>query len=214
MGALIMTHGDDNGLVLPPNLAPIQVIIVPIFKTEEQQHAIAEVAEQLQKELRAHNIRVKFDNRENLTPGFKFNDYELKGVPVRIAIGPKDLEKGTVEIARRDTLEKSFMPLDKVVEWVRLTLPEMQTDLFEKAKKMRDDRITTVNDYETFKSVLNDKGGFIAAHWDGTPETEEKIKKETKATIRCIPLDQPKESGQCIYSGKPSTQRVLFAKAY
>jgi prolyl-tRNA synthetase len=214
MGALIMTHGDDNGLVLPPNLAPIQVIIVPIFKTEEQQQAIAEVAEQLQKELRAHNIRVKFDNRENLTPGFKFNDYELKGVPVRIAIGPKDLEKGTVEIARRDTLEKSFMPLDKVVEWVRLTLPEMQTDLFEKAKKMRDDRITTVNDYETFKSVLNDKGGFIAAHWDGTPETEEKIKKETKATIRCIPLDQPKESGQCIYSGKPSTQRVLFAKAY
>ena len=209
-----MTHGDDNGLVLPPNLAPIQVIIVPIFKTEEQQQAIAEVAEQLQKELRAHNIRVKFDNRENLTPGFKFNDYELKGVPVRIAIGPKDLEKGTVEIARRDTLEKSFMPLDKVVEWVRLTLPEMQTDLFEKAKKMRDDRITTVNDYETFKSVLNDKGGFIAAHWDGTPETEEKIKKETKATIRCIPLDQPKESGQCIYSGKPSTQRVLFAKAY
>jgi len=214
MGALIMTHGDDNGLVLPPNLAPIQVIIVPIFKTEEQQQAIAKIAEQLQEELQSNHIRVKFDNRENLTPGFKFNDYELKGVPVRIAIGPKDLEKGTVEMARRDTLEKSFMPVKEVVQRICNTLPEMQTALFEKAKKLRDDRITVVNDFETFKSVLEEKGGFLSAHWDGTPETEEKIKKETKATIRCIPLGQSQEAGQCIYSGKPSIQRVLFAKAY
>ncbi len=214
VGALIMTHGDDNGLVIPPNLAPIQVIIVPIFKDEQQQQAIAAVATKLQKELQQNNIRVKFDNRDNVTPGFKFNDYELKGVPLRIAIGPKDLEKGSVEVARRDTFEKTFIAQEEVVDWVQTTLPQMQTEMFERAKQRRDAHITPVDDYVTFKSLLEEKGGFLSAHWDGTAETEEKIKKETKATIRCIPLDQPLEKGSCIYSGKPSTQRVLFAKAY
>ena len=214
VGALIMTHGDDNGLVIPPKLAPIQVIIVPIFKNKEQQQVIAQVAEKLQNELRQHNIRVKFDNRENQTPGFKFNDYELKGVPLRIAIGPKDIEKGSVEIARRDTLEKSFIAQDGVIQWVVDMLPRIQSEMFEKAKKMRDEHITTVDDYVSFKNLLEEKGGFISAHWDGTAETEEKIKNETKATIRCIPIEQSKEEGVCIYSGKPSRQRVLFAKAY
>lgn len=214
VGALIMTHGDDNGLVIPPKLAPIQVIIVPIFKNKEQQQVIAQVAEKLQNELRQHNIRVKFDNRENQTPGFKFNDYELKGVPLRIAIGPKDIEKGSVEIARRDTLEKSFIAQDGVIQWVVDMLPRIQSEMFEKAKKMRDEHITTVDDYVSFKNLLEEKGGFISAHWDGTAETEEKIKNETKATIRCIPTEQSKEEGVCIYSGKPSRQRVLFAKAY
>ena len=214
VGALIMTHGDDNGLVIPPKLAPIQVIIVPIFKNKEQQQVIAQVAEKLQNELRQHNIRVKFDNRENQTPGFKFNDYELKGVPLRIAIGPKDIEKGSVEIARRDTLEKSFVAQDGVIQWVVDMLPRIQSEMFEKAKKMRDEHITTVDDYVSFKNLLEEKGGFISAHWDGTAETEEKIKNETKATIRCIPTEQSKEEGVCIYSGKPSRQRVLFAKAY
>ncbi|PDH43991.1 MAG: proline--tRNA ligase [Flavobacteriales bacterium MED-G22] len=214
VGALIMTHGDDNGLVIPPKLAPIQVIIVPIFKNKEQQQVIAQVAEKLQNELRQHNIRVKFDNRENQTPGFKFNDYELKGVPLRIAIGPKDIEKGSVEIARRDTLEKSFVAQDGVIQWVVDMLPRIQSEMFEKAKKMRDEHITTVDDYVSFKNLLEEKGGFISAHWDGTAETEEKIKNETKATIRCIPIEQSKEEGVCIYSGKPSRQRVLFAKAY
>ena len=214
VGALIMTHGDDNGLVIPPKLAPIQVIIVPIFKNKEQQQVIAQVAEKLQNELRQHNIRVKFDNRENQTPGFKFNDYELKGVPLRIAIGPKDIEKGSVEIARRDTLEKSFVAQDGVIQWVVDMLPRIQSEMFEKAKKMRDEHITTVDDYVSFKNLLEEKGGFISAHWDGTAETEEKIKNETKATIRCIPIEQSKEEGVCIYSGRPSRQRVLFAKAY
>lgn len=214
VGALIMTHGDDNGLVIPPKLAPIQVIIVPIFKNKEQQQVIAQLAEKLQNELRQHNIRVKFDNRENQTPGFKFNDYELKGVPLRIAIGPKDIEKGSVEIARRDTLEKSFVAQDGVIQWVVDMLPRIQSEMFEKAKKMRDEHITTVDDYVSFKNLLEEKGGFISAHWDGTAETEEKIKNETKATIRCIPIEQSKEEGVCIYSGKPSRQRVLFAKAY
>ncbi len=214
VGALIMTHGDDNGLVIPPKLAPIQVIIVPIFKNKEQQQIISQVAEKLQNELRQHNIRVKFDNRENQTPGFKFNDYELKGVPLRIAIGPKDIEKGSVEIARRDTLEKSFVAQDGVIQWVVDMLPRIQSEMFEKAKKMRDEHITTVDDYVSFKNLLEEKGGFISAHWDGTAETEEKIKNETKATIRCIPIEQSKEEGVCIYSGRPSRQRVLFAKAY
>ena len=214
VGALIMTHGDDNGLVIPPKLAPIQVIIVPIFKNKEQQQVISEVAEKIQNELRQHNIRVKFDNRENQTPGFKFNDYELKGVPVRIAIGPKDIEKGSVEIARRDTLDKSFIAQDSVVQWIVDMLPRIQSEMFEKAKKMRDEHITAVDDYVSFKNLLEEKGGFISAHWDGTAETEEKIKNETKATIRCIPIEQFKEEGVCIYSGKPSRQRVLFAKAY
>jgi prolyl-tRNA synthetase len=157
---------------------------------------------------------VKFDNRENQTPGFKFNDYELKGVPLRIAIGPKDIEKGSVEIARRDTLEKSFVAQDGVIQWVVDMLPRIQSEMFEKAKKMRDEHITTVDDYVSFKNLLEEKGGFISAHWDGTAETEEKIKNETKATIRCIPTEQSKEEGVCIYSGKPSRQRVLFAKAY
>ena len=214
VGALIMTHGDDNGLVIPPNLAPIQVIIVPIFKNKEQQNVVAQVAEKLENELRQHNIKVKFDNRENHTPGFKFNHYELKGVPLRITIGPNDIEKGSVEIARRDTLEKSFIAQDRVVKWIVDMLPRIQSEMFEKAKKMRDEHITAVDDFVTFKNLLEEKGGFISAHWDGTAETEEKIKNETKATIRCIPIEPPKEQGLCVYSGKPSKQRVLFAKAY
>ena len=214
VGALIMTHGDDNGLVIPPNLAPIQVIIVPIFKNKEQQNVVAQVAEKLQNELRQHNIKVKFDNRENHTPGFKFNHYELKGVPLRITIGPNDIEKGSVEIARRDTLEKSFIAQDRVVKWIVDMLPRIQSEMFEKAKKMRDEHITAVDDFVTFKNLLEEKGGFISAHWDGTAETEEKIKNETKATIRCIPIEPSKEQGLCVYSGKPSKQRVLFAKAY
>ena len=209
-----MTHGDDNGLVIPPNLAPIQVIIVPIFKNKEQQNVVAQVAEKLENELRQHNIKVKFDNRENHTPGFKFNHYELKGVPLRITIGPNDIEKGSVEIARRDTLEKSFIAQNRVVQWIVDMLPRIQSEMFEKAKKMRDENITAVDDYVTFKNLLDEKGGFISAHWDGTAETEEKIKNETKATIRCIPIERSKEEGLCIYSGKPSRQRVLFAKAY
>lgn len=214
MGALIMTHSDDNGLVLPPNLAPIQLAIVPIYKTDEQRAAIAEVAEKLKAELEAMGYTVKFDNRDNFKPGYKFNEYEIKGVPLRIAIGPRDLENKQVEIARRDTLEKKTVALDAVTTLVPELLIEMQEQLFDRAKAYRTEHITEVDDFETFKTVLNDKGGFIAAHWDGTPETEEAIKKATKATIRCLPIDVEKTVGKCVFSGKPSSQRVLFAKAY
>ena len=214
MGALIMTHSDDNGLVLPPNLAPIQVVIVPIYKGEEQQKQIAEVADKIKNELIDHNIRVKFDNRDNFKPGFKFNEYELKGVPIRIAIGPKDLEKNVVEMARRDTLTKTSVPLSDLIDEVNNNLKEMQDQLFNKAKSFRDQHITKVNSYNEFKEVLTSKTGFVSAHWDGTAATEDAIKKETKATIRCIPIDNPMEDGSCVYSGKPSKQRVLFAKAY
>ena len=214
MGALIMTHSDDNGLVLPPNLAPIQVVIVPIYKGTEQLEEISDVANKIKADLEAAGVSVKFDNRDNIKPGFKFNDYELKGVPLRIAIGPKDLEKQQVELARRDTLEKSFVPQTALIEMIPALLEEIQASLYNKAFSFRDDHITAVNSYDEFKTVLEEKGGFISAHWDGTEASEEAIKKETKATIRCIPYDTKQEEGSCVYSGAPSTQRVLFAKAY
>lgn len=214
MGALIMTHSDDNGLVLPPNLAPDQVVIVPIYRKDEEFKAVSEVAEDLMKKLRAAGIRVKFDNRDTHKPGWKFNEYELKGVPIRIAIGPKDVEKGTVELARRDTLEKEFIDQDKVVDRVVALMDEIQSNLFERARNYRNEHITEVSTYDEFKEVLETKGGFISAHWDGTVETEELIKNETKATIRCIPMDVKEEEGTCIVTGKPSSHRVLFARAY
>ena len=214
MGALIMTHSDDNGLVLPPNLAPIQVVIVPIYKGAEQLEEISVVANKIKADLEAAGVSVKFDNRDNIKPGFKFNDYELKGVPLRIAIGPKDLEKQQVELARRDTLEKRFIAQTALVEMIPALLEEIQTSLYNKAFSFRDEHITEVNSYEEFKTVLEEKGGFVSAHWDGTEASEEAIKKETKATIRCIPYDAKQEAGSCIYSGSPSIQRVLFAKAY
>jgi prolyl-tRNA synthetase len=214
IGALIMTHSDDNGLVLPPNLAPIQVVIVPIYKGEKQQNEIAEVATQIKMALESKYIRVKFDNRDKFKPGYKFNEYELKGVPMRIAIGPKDLESGTVEIARRDTFKKEVIAQDKVVDFIYSQLEKIQSDLFQKALDFKESHITKVENFEEFKNILDNKGGFISAHWDGTQETEEMIKKSTKATIRCIPLDSKEEVGKCVFSGNPSKQRVLFAKAY
>ena len=214
IGALIMTHSDDNGLVLPPNLAPIQVVIIPIYKGEDQQKLIANTAEEIKKSLEEKNIRVKFDNRDKFKPGFKFNEYELKGVPLRIAIGPKDLENGTVEIARRDTLSKTVVSNIEIIDYVQSQLEQMQVDLYTKALEFRKENLTPVDNFEEFQRVIEEKGGFVLAHWDGTEATEEAIKKATKATIRCIPLDSVKEEGKCVYSGKPSTQRVLFAKAY
>ena len=214
MGALIMTHSDDKGLVLPPNLAPFQVVIVPIFKGEEQRKLVVDHATKIYNSLQAVGIRVKLDDRDTHTPGYKFNDYELKGVPVRLGIGPKDIEKGSVELARRDDLTKSFVSQDKLEVHIKELLKEIQNNLFDKALQHRDQHITSCDTYEDFKKVLESKGGFIAAHWDGTTETEMKIKQETKATIRCIPLDSDEENGTCIYSGKPSAQRVFFAKAY
>ena len=214
MGALIMTHSDDNGLVLPPKLAPIQVVIVPIYKGMEQLDAISEKIQPLVSELKAKDISVKFDKRDTHKPGFKFNEYELKGVPVRIAIGQRDLEQGTLEIARRDTLEKGSVNMDKAVDHIADLLEEIQESIYKKAESYRDENIRHVDSYDEFKEVLEAQGGFIAAHWDGTAETEELIKKETKATIRCIPLSGYEGSGSCMVSGKPSERRVLFAKAY
>ncbi|MFN4026821.1 MULTISPECIES: proline--tRNA ligase [Flavobacterium] len=214
MGALVMTHSDDNGLVLPPNLAPIQVVVVPIFKTEEQFAAIKALADDLTLSLKKLNVSVKFDTRDTLSPGFKFNEWELKGVPVRIAIGPKDLENGTFEVARRDTLTKEVIPSEGAAVYISELLSKIQKDLFDKALSYRDEHITEVNTFEEFKDVLENKTGFISAHWDGTPETEEKIKDLTKATIRCIPLDRKLEEGTCVFSGGKSVGRVLFAKAY
>lgn len=214
MGALIMTHSDDNGLILPPNLAPIQVVIVPISRSDEELDKVSEEADLLVKELRKLEISVKFDNRTNQKPGFKFNEYELKGVPIRIAVGPKDLENKTFEVARRDTLTKEIISKNDIISHIQSLLKEMQESIFRKALEYRDTHITEVNSFEEFKDVLENKGGFISAHWDGTGETEEKIKELTKATIRCIPLDRKEEKGACIYSGKPSQGRVLFAKAY
>ena len=214
IGALIMTHSDDHGLVLPPNLAPIQVVIIPIYKGDEQQAQIAEVAQRIKASLEEKNIRVKFDNRDKFKPGYKFNEYELKGVPLRITIGPKDLEKGTLEIARRDTLSKQYVSQNDIVDHVTGQLKVIQIDLFEKAKNFREENIREVNDFESFQKIIKEKGGFISAHWDGTNESEEAIKKKTKATIRCIPLESIAEEGVCIFSGKPSKQRVLFAKSY
>jgi prolyl-tRNA synthetase len=214
MGALIMTHSDDNGLVLPPNLAPIQVVIVPIHRTDEQLEAISAQVAELTKELRNLGISVKYDDRTTQKPGWKFAEYELKGVPLRIAIGPNDLENGTYEVARRDTLSKEIVSKSEIVAYINETLSKIQESLFTKALDYRTEHITEVNSWEEFQSVLETKGGFIAAHWDGTPETEEKIKELTKATIRCIPLDRKLEDGACIHTGKLSIGRVLFAKAY
>ncbi|MFD2518078.1 proline--tRNA ligase [Salinimicrobium flavum] len=214
MGALVMTHSDDNGLVLPPNLAPIQVVIVPIYKGEEQLNQISEVALQLQSDLRKAGISVKYDDRDTQKPGWKFAQYELQGVPVRIAIGPKDLEKGSVELARRDTLKKEFISRNEVVDKVQSLMVEMQDNMFKKAQVFREEHTTRVDSFDEFKKVLKEKGGFISAHWDGTAETETKIKEMTKATIRLIPFDGEKEEGSCVLTGKPSAQRVLFAKAY
>ncbi len=214
MGALVMTHSDDKGLVLPPNLAPIQVVIVPIHKGDEQLAEISVVVDELVKTLRQRGISVKYDNRTTLKPGFKFNEYELKGVPVRVAIGPNDLQNGTFEVARRDNLSKEVVAKEQVANYIENLLEQIQASLFEKARAYRDKHITPVDNFEEFKDVLENKGGFVAAHWDGTPETEEKIKDLTKATIRCIPLDQKAEDGACVLTGAPSKGRVLFAKAY
>jgi prolyl-tRNA synthetase len=214
MGALVMTHSDDNGLVLPPNVAPIQVVIVPIFKTDEEFDTISDVANDLVAQLKKLNISVKFDNRTTQKPGFKFAEWELKGVPVRLAIGPKDLENGTFEVARRDTLTKEVKPAEGIVTYIQDLLEQIQKDLFNKAVDYRAEHTTEVNSYAEFKNVLENKTGFVSAHWDGTAATEDKIKEETKATIRCIPLDRVEEAGVCIFSGAPSKGRVLFAKAY
>ncbi|MBJ2173347.1 proline--tRNA ligase [Aureibaculum sp. A20] len=214
MGALVMTHSDDKGLVLPPNLAPIQVVIVPIYKGEEQLEMISVKAKEIMAELKSKGISVKFDDRDTYKPGWKFAQYELKGVPLRIAMGPRDMENGTVELARRDTLTKETVNQDVLVATIEALLVEIQESLFDKAKNYRNSHITEVDNFEDFKTTLNGKGGFISAHWDGTSETENKIKDLTKATIRCIPNEAIEEEGVCVFSGKPSTKRVLFAKAY
>lgn len=214
IGALIMAHSDDEGLVLPPNLAPIQVVIVPIYKTDEESEKVNGKANEIKKQLETLGISVKYDNRDTHKPGFKFSEWELKGVPLRIGIGPRDIENGTVELARRDTKEKSVVSITGIDTKVKALLEEIQNGIFDRAKQFRDANIHEVNSWEEFKDVLENKGGFISAHWDGTGETEEKIKELTKATIRCIPLNNKQENGVCIYSGKPSAQRVLFAKAY
>ena len=214
IGGLIMTHSDDNGLVLPPRLAPIQVVIVPIYKGEEQLEAISEKVAVFVKELRKKGVSVKFDDRDTYRPGAKFAEYELKGVPVRIAIGKRDLENGTVEIARRDTLAKQTVAQNDVVDFVSNLLEEIQDNLFQKAIDFREEHTTSVYNFEEFKTAIASKGGFVSAHWDGTEETEDKIKDLTKATIRCIPNDAKEEIGTCVFSGKPSSKRVLFAKAY
>lgn len=213
MGALIMTHSDDNGLVLPPHLAPIQVVIVPIYKDAEGLSKISERVESIVKNLRAKGVSVKYDDADNKRPGFKFADYEVKGVPVRLAIGARDLENGTVEVMRRDTLEKETLPLEGIEDTVVKLLEDIQSNLLVKARKYRDEMTTTADTYEEFKEKL-EKGGFILAHWDGTPETEEKIKEETKATIRCIPFEGDTTPGVCMVTGKPSARRVIFARSY
>jgi prolyl-tRNA synthetase len=214
MGALIMAHSDDDGLILPPKLAPIHVVIVPIFRNEDELGKVTTAVDPLIKSLRQLGLSVKFDNRDTHKPGFKFAEWELKGVPVRLAIGPRDLENGTIEVARRDTKTKETVQLQSVATEIPNLLDDIQSNMFERALKFRNGLITEVNSFDEFKRVLDEKTGFVLAHWDGTIETETAIKEETKATIRCIPLDAKEEEGKCIYSGKPSAQRVLFARAY
>jgi prolyl-tRNA synthetase len=214
MGALIMAHSDDDGLILPPQLAPIQVVIVPIYKTDDGLQKIDAKVNEIRQQLIKQGISVKYDNRDTQRPGFKFAEWELKGVPVRVAIGERDLENNTAEVARRDTKEKASISLDNLVAHIISLMGEIQTNIYNKALKFREENTTLVDSYEDFKQVLDTKGGFVKAHWDGTGETEERIKEETKATIRCIPLDNEQEEGKCILTGKPSTQRVLFARAY
>lgn len=214
MGALIMTHSDDEGLVLPPQLAPVQVVIIPIARKEEERVLVNNKTDEIFAALKAKGIRVKVDDRDHLTPGFKYADHELKGVPVRIAIGPRDVQNETVEVARRDTKEKQSMSSVDLDNKIEHLLNQIQQNIYQKALDYREEHITAVNSWEEFKEVLETKGGFISAHWDGTSETEIKIKEETKATIRCIPLNNTQEQGKCVFTGKPSTQRVLFARAY
>ncbi|MBL6657849.1 MAG: proline--tRNA ligase [Flavobacteriales bacterium] len=214
MGALVMTHSDDHGLVLPPKLAPFQVVIVPIYKGEEQLSTISEKAKAIKKELEKVGVSVKYDDRDTHKPGWKFSEYEFKGVPLRIAIGPRDLENNTVELARRDTLEKEVVSMDDLTNKVEHLLEKIQETLLLKAQQFRDDNTHHAQDWEHFKELMSKDSGFVYAHWDGTPETEQKIKEETKATIRCIPLNNTKEEGECIYSKNPSSQKVIFAKAY
>lgn len=214
MGALIMSHSDNNGLVIPPKLAPTQVVIVPIYKGDEGLKKVSEYALKLKADLQSKGISVKYDDRDTQRPGFKFAEHELKGVPVRVAIGERDIENGTIEVARRDLLSKEVIKVDDAADHITDLLHSIQTNLFQKALERREKLSSHANTYEEFKKLLKEKGGFIYAHWDGTPETEEKIKEETKATIRCIPLNNKLESGTCIYSGKPSTQKVVFAIAY
>ena len=214
MGALIMAHSDDNGLVLPPKLAPFQVVIVPIYRNAEQLTKISEVVNSIISKLKAKGISVKYDDRDTQKPGWKFAEYELKGVPIRLAIGARDLENNTIEIARRDTLEKNTYPQEDIENRIESLLDDIQKNIYDKAFQFRKENTFKVDTYDEFKEIINNKGGFVLAHWDGTTETEQKIKEETKATIRCIPFDNEQEDGKCIYSGKPSKQRVLFAKAY
>ncbi|MCF0210879.1 MAG: proline--tRNA ligase [Bacteroidales bacterium] len=213
MGALIMTHSDDNGLVLPPALAPLQVVLVPIFKTEEEKNMIDSLANQLQTELKNKGISVKYDDDTKQKPGWKFNEYEFKGVPVRLTLGARDLKEGKVEIFRRDTCEKELRGTEGLSEYIEQLLKDIQQNLFDKAVKLRAEKTRNVDTWEDFKVEI-EKGGFLMCHWDGTTETELKIKEETKATIRCIPIDAPEEEGKCIYTGKPSKQRVIFARNY
>ena len=214
VGALVMAHSDDEGLILPPRIAPLQVVIVPIYKGEEQRTLIDAKAKEIMKELKALGISVKYDDNDNTRPGWKFAEYEMKGVPVRLALGARDLEKNVVEVARRDTKEKTVISLEGIADYIKTLLAAIQQQMYDKAKQYRDGHITKADTWEEFVKLLDEKGGFISAHWDGTSETEEAIKQKTKATIRCIPLDNAKEDGQCILSGKPSKQRVLFAVAY
>jgi prolyl-tRNA synthetase len=214
MGALIMSHSDDHGLVLPPKLAPIQVAIVPIFKTPEQLAQISETVLPIKKSLEDKGITVKYDNRDTHKPGWKFTEYEFKGVPVRITVGPRDIEQGTVEIARRDTLEKEVLQITDIENKIVHLLDQIQKNLYDRALSFRENNTYPVDSWDEFKKVLDEKGGFLSAHWDGTAETEEKIKEETKATIRVIPLNNTLETGKCVYSGRPSIQRVIFARAY
>ena len=214
IGALIMTHSDDNGLVLPPNLAPYQVVIVPIYKGEKQKEDVFKVAERIKRKLISNDIRVKFDDRDKFKPGFKFNEYELKGVPLRISVGPKDIENGKVEVARRDDFSKSLVNQSQLINYIENQLINIQKVLFDRAKKFQKENTTRVDNFDDFKDVLNKKGGFVLAHWDGAEVTENAIKNETKATIRCIPYSKKEETGRCVYSGNPSKGRVFFAKAY
>lgn len=214
VGALVMAHSDDDGLILPPRIAPLQVVIVPIYKGNEQKEALDEKGKELAALLKKAGIRVKFDSNDNNRPGWKFAQYELKGVPVRIAMGLRDLQNGTVEVARRDTKEKSNLPVEGLTERITTLLDEIQQQLYRRALTYRDQHITRADNWDEFVRLLDEKGGFISAHWDGTPETEEAIKEKTKATIRCVPLNNPQEEGKCILTGRPSRERVLFARAY
>jgi len=214
IGALVMTHSDDSGLILPPKIAPLQVVIVPIYKGDEQKQTIDSKVKELIQNLQEYKIRVKYDDSDHSRPGWKFAEYEMKGIPVRMAIGPKDVENSTVEIARRDTKEKKTVPMEGLAEYISELLADIQLNLFSRAAERQSNLTRQADSWQEFEQYLNEGGGFVSAHWDGSTETEEKIKELTKATIRCIPLNTPDESGQCILTGRPSSKRVFFARAY